>query len=152
MMSIGIGSFRYTCEPGKEAAHESQSISEQRPLRMCGHHAHNLLVLRSPRFSFTLGPRSSCGHKSVLAICVQAKGQQHHLSQNIGPVIGGSVRPALPALSERNECIKEIVPLKLFKVQSSIFKAYGKRRGSIGCPRRPASNGLEVLKPPHSLN
>ena len=30
---------------------------------------------------------------------LQAKGRQHHLSQNIGPVIAGSVRPALPALS-----------------------------------------------------
>ena len=43
-------------------------------------------------------------------ICVgrlQAKGLQHHLSQNIGPVIAGSARPAPPALSKRNECVKE---------------------------------------------
>ena len=39
----------------------------------------------------------------------QAKGQQHHLSQNICPVIVGSARPAQPALSERNECVKETV-------------------------------------------
>ena len=56
-------------EPGKVVtcvwmAHKSQSIL------MCDHRAHNLLVLRSPQFSFTLGPRSSYGHKSVLAICV----------------------------------------------------------------------------------
>ena len=122
-------------EPGKKTAHESQSITEQCSLRMCGHRAHNLLVnLRSPRFSLTLGPRSSCGHKSVLAICVQAKGRQHNLSQNIRPVIGGSVRPALPGLLERNECIKEIVPLKLFKVQSSIFKVYGTRRAALPAP------------------
>ena len=39
----------------------------------------------------------------------QAKGQQHHLSQNICPVIVGSARPAQPALSEKNECVKETV-------------------------------------------
>ena len=81
---------------------------------MCGQQAHNLLVLRSPQFSFTLGSQSSCGQKSVLAIAMhvsrpQAKGQQHHLSQNICPVIVGSARPAQPALSERNECVKETV-------------------------------------------
>ena len=61
--------------------------------------------------SLTLGPRSSCRHKSVLAImrvsCLQAKGRQHHLSQNIGPAIAGSARPAPTALSERNECVKD---------------------------------------------
>ena len=54
---------------------------------------------------------------------IQAKGRQHHLSQNIGPAIARSARPAPPALSERNECVKETVPLKLVKVQSSIFKS-----------------------------
>ena len=50
--------------PGEVAAHESQSIfcysgsySEQRPSRMCGHRAHNLLVLRSPQFSFLRSDR-----------------------------------------------------------------------------------------------
>ena len=64
-------------EPGKEAAYENQwifcysaSYSEHRPSSMCGHRAHNLLVLRSQQFSFTLRPRSSCRHKSVLAICM----------------------------------------------------------------------------------
>ena len=37
----------------------------------------------------------------------QAKGRQHHRSENIGPAITGSARPAPPALSERNECVKE---------------------------------------------
>ena len=61
-----------------------------------------LLVLRSPQFSFTLGPP-----KFVRAqICVgdmrvsrlQVKGRQHHLSQNIGPAIAGSAGPVQPAL------------------------------------------------------
>ena len=30
--------------------------------------------------------------------CLQAKDWQHHLSQNIGPAIAGSARPAPPAL------------------------------------------------------
>ena len=104
-------------ELGKEAAHDSQSIfcysgsySEQCPSRMCGHCTLNLLVLRSPQFSFTFGPRSSWGHKPVLGICVshlRVRGQQHHLSEKIGPAIAGSATPALPALSERNECVKE---------------------------------------------
>ena len=33
-----------------------------------------------------------------------------------------SARPAPPALSERNEYVKETVPLKLFKLQNSNFK------------------------------
>ena len=73
-VSSSIGSFRYT---GEKAAHESQSLfcysrsfSEQHLSRICAHRAHNLLVLRSPQFSFTLGPRSSCRDKSVLVICV----------------------------------------------------------------------------------
>ena len=36
--------------------------------------------------------------------CLQAKG---HLCQNKGLAIAGSVRPASPALSERNECVKD---------------------------------------------
>ena len=54
---------------------------------------------------------------------LQAKGRQHHLSQNIGLAIVGSARPAPPARCERNECIKETVPLKLFKFQSSNFNS-----------------------------
>ena len=45
---------------------------------------------------------------------LQAKGRQHNLSQNIGPAIAGSARPASPALSVRNECVKKTVLLKLF--------------------------------------
>ena len=49
---------------------------------------------------------------------LQAKDREHHLSQNIGPAFAGSARPAPPALLVGNECVKETVPLKLFKVQS----------------------------------
>ena len=58
---------------------------------------------------------------------IQGKGRQHHLGQNIGPAIAGSARPGPPALSERNEPVKETVPLNhsaRFKVQ--ISNAYGK--------------------------
>ena len=64
-------------EPGEEVVHKSQwifcysgSYSEQHLTRMSDHCTHNLLVLRSLQFSFTLGPQSSCGHKPVIAICV----------------------------------------------------------------------------------
>ena len=67
-------------EPGEEAAHKSQSIFcysawilfQATPVKKCvhGHCTHNLLVLRSTQFSVRLGPQSSCGHKSLLAICV----------------------------------------------------------------------------------
>ena len=49
---------------------------------------------------------------------LQAKDWEHHLSQNIGPVFAGSARLAPPALLVGNECAKETVPLKLFKVRS----------------------------------
>ena len=71
---------------------------------------------------------------------LQAKGWQHHPSQNIGPVIAGSARPAPPALSERNECPTETVPLKLFKNQSSNFKSLRKRWDGPGHPSRPTSD------------
>ena len=128
LVIIGIGSFRYTLKPGEEVAHESQSIfcysgsySEQRLSRMCGHCTLTLLVLMSLHFYFTLGPQSSCGHKSVLVLCVFLTykwkvGNVHHLSQNIGLAIAKSARPASSALSERNKCVKETVPLR-FKVR-----------------------------------
>ena len=77
LVSIGIGSFRYTLGTGRRSGTQKPVnilllwiYFEQRPSRMCDHCTHNLLVLRSPMFSFVLGPRSSCGHKSVLVICV----------------------------------------------------------------------------------
>ena len=77
IVSIVIGSFRYTRWTGRRSSTRkpvnicySGSYSKQHPAWMCGYPAHNLLVLRSPQFSFMFGPRSSCGHKSVLAICV----------------------------------------------------------------------------------
>ena len=62
--------------------------------------AWNKIRLKSPQFSFTLGPP-----KFVRAqICVgdmrvsrlQVKGRQDHLSQNISPAIAGSAGPVPP--------------------------------------------------------
>ena len=119
-------------EPGEEAAHESQSIfcysgsySEQCPSKMCGQRAHNQLVVRSPQFSFTHGQQSSCRHKSVLTICMFLSYKRR--VRNIFSVKTLVRRLlGLPALSERNECIKETVLLKLFKVQRSNFKSLRK--------------------------
>ena len=69
-------------------------------------------------------------HVSLL----QVKGREHFFSENIGPAIAGSARPALPALSERNECIKETV---LFKVQRSNFKSLRKNWGWPRLPQLP---------------
>ena len=54
----------------------------------------------------------------MLVSRLQAKDREHHLSQNIGPAFTRSARPAPPALLVGNECVKETVPLKLFKVRS----------------------------------
>ena len=91
MEIIGIGA---PGEPDEEATHETQSmfcfadLIPSSARRECV--AIELLVLRSPQFSFTLGPRVSR---------LQVKGRQHHLSQNIGPAIGGSAGPVPPALT-----------------------------------------------------
>ena len=68
---------------------------------------------------------------------LQTKGRQHYLSQNIGSAIAGSARPALPALSERNEWIKETATLKLFKIQSSNFKKLMEKVGRPWPPQPP---------------
>ena len=72
----------------------------------------HLLVLRSQQFSFTLGRPEVCAGTNLCwrysyVFLLQAKCRQHHLSEKIGPAIAGSTRPAPPALSERNECVKE---------------------------------------------
>ena len=62
----------------------SESYSEQRLSRMCGQRAHNLLVFRSPQFSFTFGLWSSCRHKTVLACFFRtSKGSAHHVETKV---------------------------------------------------------------------
>ena len=115
------------------------SYSKQHPSRMCAWPPRSACPY--PQFSFTLGPQSSCWHKSVLAICVsrlQAKGRQHHVSQNI--VRRLLSLPDLFRLPCEREMNKETVPLKLFKVQSSSFKKLTEKVGRPKLPRfrRPA--------------
>ena len=64
--------------------------------------------------------------------CLQAKGRQHHLGQNIRPAIAGSARPASSALSEGNECVKET----RFKVK---FQKLTQKWGGPDHPSRPTS-------------
>ena len=114
LVSIGIGSF--FCY--------SRSYSEQRLSRMCGHCALTICLFSGLRGSLLRTDLKVC----VSTVCVgdmrvslvQVKGRQHHLSENIGPAIARTARPAPPALSERNECVKETVPLNYsrFKVQA----------------------------------
>ena len=132
-------------ELGEEAAHESQSIfcyfdsySEQCLSRMCGHCAHSLLVLRSPQFSDC---EVRAGHMTNLCwryVCFSptSKGQQHHLSQNIGLAIVGSARPAPPAMSERNE----IIQVLKFKFQKRTEKVGWSRLPQPPRFRRPCEN------------
>ena len=145
-VSIGIGGFRYTCGTGRRSG-----------TRLPGNILLLWILFRAKPFNNKWPPCSQCACSQVSAVlfytrtvkfvqasmcvgdmCVSrlqaAKGRQHHLSQNIGLAIARSARPAPPALSERNECVKETVPLKLFKVQSSNFKSYGKSGAA-----RPAS-------------
>ena len=137
-VSIGIGSFRYICG----TAWRSSALLPANILLLW------ILFWAKP-FNNKWPPCSQCACSQVFAVlfytrtvkfvqaqicvgdmCVSrqqaTKGQQHHLSQNIGLAIARSARPAPPALSERNECVKETVPLKLFKVQSSNFKSHRK--------------------------
>ena len=79
---------------------------------MCGHRALDLLVPRSPQLPFMLGSRSSCGHKSVLAICVFLALVAY--KRRVGNIILVKNQPC-----QRNECVKKTVPVKLFKVQTS---------------------------------
>ena len=137
-VSIGIGGFRYTCGTGRRSG-----------TRLPGNILLLWILFRANPFNNKWPPCSQCACSQVSTVlfytrtvkfvqvpmcvgdmCVSrlqaAKGRQHHLSQNIGPAIARSARPAPPALSERNECVKETVLLKLFKVRSSNFKSYRK--------------------------
>ena len=68
--------------------------SKQRPLRMCGHSAQNLLVLRSPQVSFMFGPYVYTGMNlcrsmhDTWASWLQTMGWRCYLSQKIGPAVG----------------------------------------------------------------
>ena len=145
-VSIGIGGFRYTCGTGRRSG-----------TRLPGNILLLLIFFRAKPFNNKWPPCSQCACSQVSAVlfytrtvkfvqvpmcvgdmcvsCLQvAKGRQHHLSQNIGPAIARSARPAPPALSERNECVKETVPLNYSRFKVQISKASGK----VGRPR-PAS-------------
>ena len=67
--------------------------------------------------------------------CLKAKGWQHHLSQNIGPAAAQSTRPAPSALSERNECVNEMEPLKYSRFK--VYNYFKKLMENVGQPRPP---------------
>ena len=124
-------------EPGEEMVHKSKwifcysgSYSEQHPTRMSDHCTHNLLVLRSPQFSFKLGPQSSWGTNlwwQYACFSTASKGLATSPQSKHWSAIARSARPAPPDLSERNECVKETV---LLKVQRSTFKSLWKKWGA----------------------
>ena len=105
---------------------------------MSDHCTHNLLVLRFCSSLLHLDCKfvwaQTCDGNMRVSL-LQAKVWQHHLSQNIGYTIAGSARPAPPALSERNECVKETV---LLKVQRSNFKSLWKKWGGPSHPSCPS--------------
>ena len=137
-VSIGIGGFRYTCGTGRRSG-----------TRLPGNILLLWILFRANPFNNKWPPCSQCACSQVSAVlfytrtvkfvqapmcvgdmCVShlqaAKGRQHHLSQNIGLAIARSARPAPPALSERKRMCKRNSTVKLFKVQSSNFKSFGK--------------------------
>ena len=64
---------------------------------MCGHHAQNLLVLKSPQLSFMFGPyvRTSMDlYRQYVDLSPVSKGLRCYLSQNIGPAVARSAGPA----------------------------------------------------------
>ena len=132
-------------EPGEEAAHKSQSIfcysGSYSDKRQKCHRARNLLVLGSPQFSFTLGQRSSCGHKSVLAICVflpykqsvsNSSACENRLSTRLGPAIAGSARLA---------CLSQAVTL--CAVRYVLYTSH-KNAKNLGVLQHPQSTHLST--------
>jgi len=135
LVSIGIGSF--FCYSG--------SYSEQRPSRMCGYRAHNLLVLRSPQFSFTHRSQSLCEHSlcwryacfSCTSEGSATSSQWKHWSGDCRVCQTCSASPVREKwMRKRNSTIK------LFKVQSS---SLGKKWGGLGRPSRSASDGHDFM-------
>ena len=139
--------FRYT---HGEAAHESLSIfcysgsySEQRPSKMCGHRALDLLVsvlFYARTAKFVRAQIRGC----VGDMCVshrQAKGRQHHLSR------GKTLVRRLPGLADliRQPCReKRMRKRKQYRYNYSRFnvqisKTYGKV-GRLGPPSRRAAS------------
>ena len=114
LVSIGIGGFLYTRGTGRRSgARKPVNILLLIPSKKMWPSRPHLLVL-SQQFSFTLGQPEVCAGTNLcwrytcsLLHWLQAKCRQHHLSENIGPAIARSARPAPPALYERNECVKE---------------------------------------------
>ena len=70
---------------------------------MRGHHAQNLLVLKSPQLSFMSDREVRAGGRlcadDTQASRLQANGRRCYLSQNIGPAVAVSARPAPPPLN-----------------------------------------------------
>ena len=90
-------------EPGKEVAHESQSIfcysgsySKQHPARMCACSQVSADHFYARTAKFFMWAQICVGNMRVSRL--KAKGWQHHLSQNIDPVIAVSAGPAPPTL------------------------------------------------------
>ena len=149
LVSIGIISFRYTCGTGRRSGTQKpviilllwilflatpvKNVWPQRSQSACSQVAAVLFYAQTTKFVWA---QICVGDMRVSRL--QAKGRQRHFSQNINPVIAGSARPAPSALSERNECVKETVPLQLLKVQSSNFQKLtenvGRPRPSQPCP------------------
>ena len=127
LVSIGIGGFRYTVEKRHTKACQyfvTLDLIPSNARQECVATALTICLFSGLRSSLLCTDLKVC----VSTVCVgdmrvslvQVKGRQHHLSENIGPAIAGSARPAPPALSERNKCVKETVPLNYsrFKVQA----------------------------------
>ena len=96
--------FQAPREQRERATHASRLeffsliISKQCQSRMCCHHAKHLLTLRSSHLSFTSKPDICVSMICIRASCLQAKGRQCYLSQNIGPALAESSGPAPPLL------------------------------------------------------
>ena len=139
LVSIGIGCFRYPLKPGKEAAHESQSIfcysgsySEQLPSRMCGHHAHNLLV----RSSLLCLDRKVCGWYACFSPASEGSAtssQSKHWSGDCQVCQTCSTCPVREKWMRKRNSTVEIIQESKFKFQKLTEK--------VGRPRPP--------QPPH---
>ena len=119
LVPSGIGGFRYTRGTGRRSGTHAKASQYFVTLDLIPSNARQECVATSLTICLFSALRRSLllSDREVRAgqICVgdmrvsllQAKGRQHYLSENIGPAIAGSARPALPALSEENKCVKD---------------------------------------------
>ena len=151
-VSIGIGSFRYTCGTWQRSGAQKPVNIRTTPIKnvwpprsqsVCSQVSTVLFHAWTAKFMWAQICVGNMCTSEELATLSQSK----HCSSDwwvCQTCSSGPVREKW--MHKRNSTIKSIQGSKFN------FQSLWKKRGSIGCPSHPASNGLEVFKPRHNLN